>query len=279
MVLRMRFWCFAVAVVGLVATLAPAETPEPADGVFAVRPYGPGGHYYANFGYYCADPTQKVYPEGGRLCRLNRQTGEVTVLVDDPTGGVRDPHVHYDAGKILFSYRRGGTEHFHLYEVNVDGSGLRQLTDRPLDDVEPTYLPDGDIVFCSSRCNRWEACWKVPVAILYRSDGDGKNVRMFSSNAVTENTPAVLPDGRVLYTRWEYNDRSQLCYHHLWTVSLDGTGQMAYFGNMHPTGMVSNIASRSDNVVTYSNVPGAVAMLDAKPIPDSRSIVAIFSPS
>ena len=121
---------------------------------------------------------------------------------------------------------------------------MRQLTDGPFDDIEPTYLPDGDIVFCSSRCNRWVVCWKVPVAILYRCDADGGNIRMLSSNAVTENTPAVLPDGRLLYTRWEYVDRSQLCYHHLWTINPDGTGQMTYFGNMHPTGMPYNLAGR-----------------------------------
>ena len=179
---------------------------------------------------------------------------------------------------MLFSYRPGGTEYYHLYEMNVDGTGLRQLTDGPYDDIEATYLPDGDIVFCSSRCRRWVACWKVPVANLHRCRGDGSNIRMFSSNAVTENTPAVLPDGRLLYTRWEYNDRSQLAYHHLWTVNLDGTGQMTYFGNMYPTGMSSNIAARNGNVVRYNNVPGAEAMLDSKPIPGTRSVVSIFSP-
>ncbi len=257
---------------------AAAEETGAAEVIFAARPFGPDGHYYANFGYYCADPSEKAYAEGGQLCRLDLRTGEVKVLLDDPTGGVRDPTLHYDAEKILFSYRKGGTEHYHLYEIDVDGTELRQLTDGPFDDVEPIYLPNGDLVFCSSRANRWVACWKVPVAILYRCDADGHNVRMMSSNAVTENTPSVLLDGRLLYTRWEYNDRSQLCYHHLWTTSLDGTGQMTYFGNMHPTGMASNIAHRSGNVVRYNNVPGAVAMLDAQPIPGTRNIVAIFSP-
>ena len=160
----------------------------------------------------------------------------------------------------------------------MDGTDLRQLTDGPHDDIEPTYLPDGDIVFCSSRCNRWVACWKVPVANLHRCDSNGDNVRMISSNAVTENTPAVLPDGRLLYTRWEYNDRSQLAYHHLWTVNRDGSGQMTYFGNMYPTGTPSNIAARNGSVVNYNNVPGAEAMLDSKPIPGTRSVVSIFSP-
>ena len=256
-----------------------SAAPELDDVIFAVRPYGPDGHYYANFGYYCADPKQKVYPVGGRLCRLNLATGKVTVLLDDPAGGVRDPQVHYGARKVLFSYRKGGTEHYHLYEIDVDGGPPRQLTDGPFDDIEPTYLPDGDIVFCSSRCRRWVLCWKVPVAILYRCGPDGRNIRMLSSGAATENTPAVLPDGRVLYTRWEYVDRSQLCYHHLWTVNPDGSGQMAFFGNMHPMGVSQPIASRSGPVVLYRNVPGAVAMLDAKPIGRTGKVVAVFSPS
>lgn len=246
--------------------------------VFAERPFAEDGHYYANFGYYCQEPEKKAYPVGGRLCRMNLRTGKVTALVEDLQGGVRDPQMHYDGKKILFSYRNGGEDQYHLYEINVDGTGLRQLTDGPYDDIEPTYLPDGQIVFCSSRCNRWVMCWKVPVAILYKCDADGKNIKMLSSNAVTENTPSVLPDGRILYTRWEYIERSQLAYHHLWTINPDGSGQMAYYGNMHPTGKHYNLASQTKNLVTYQNVPGDVAMLDAKPIPGTNQVLSIFSP-
>ena len=247
--------------------------------IFATRSYGPDGHYYANFGYYSADPNRKAYPtDGGALWRLNVRTGERKAMLRDDRGGVRDPQVHYDGRKILFSYRKGGSEHYHLYEINIDGTALRQLTDGPYDDIEPTYLPGGGIAFCSSRCNRWVMCWHVPVAILFRCDGDGRNIRMLSSNAVTENTPAVLNDGRLIYTRWEYNDRSQLAYHHLWTMNPDGTGVMTFYGNMHPTGMPYNIARRQGNVVAYENVPGSWAMLDARPIPGTDKIIASFSP-
>jgi hypothetical protein len=247
--------------------------------VYATRAYGPDAHYYANFGYYSSDPEQKVYAQGGgALWRLNLRTGERKALLRDDQGGLRDPHVHYDGQKVLFSYRRGNSDHFHLYEIGLDGSDLRQLTDGPYDDIEPTYLPDGGIAFCSSRCNRWVMCWSTPVAILYRCDADGSNIRPLSSNAVTENTPAVLWDGRLLYTRWEYVDRSQLAYHHLWTMNPDGTGIMTFFGNMHPTGRHYQLANRQGNVVTYDNVPGDVAMLDARPIPRTRKVVAIFSP-
>ncbi len=232
------------------------------DIVFAVRKIVPE-HWYANFGYYASDRgksyfgnSNTLYRDGGRLCRLNLASGQVTVLLDDPQGGVRDPQVHYDANKILFSYRKGGTANYHLYEINADGTDLRQLTDGPYDDIEPSYLPDGDIVFVSSRCQRWVNCWLTQVAVLYRCDAEGRNLRALSSNNEQDNTPWPLPDGRMLYTRWEYVDRSQVDYHHLWVVNPDGTSQMVFYGNLHPS----------------------TVMIDAKPIPGTDKIVASFSP-
>ena len=236
--------------------------------IFALR-RGGRDHWYGNFGYYSDSKVTKAdyspyetegrriaYGDGGKLCRLNLKTGRVKLLVDDAKGGVRDPAVHYDGKKILFSYRPGGTHFYHLYEINIDGTGLKQLTRGPFDDIEPTYMPDGSIIFVSSRCKRWVQCWLTQVAVLYRCDGDGGNLRPISANVEHDNTPWPLPDGRILYQRWEYVDRSQVDYHHLWTANPDGTGQMVYYGNMHP----------------------ATVMIDAKPIPDTQKVVAIFSP-
>ena len=63
----------------------------------------------------------------------------------------------------------------------------------------------------------------------------GQNIEPISANTEHDNTPWVLPDGRLLYTRWEYVDRSQVEFHHLWTMNPDGTGQMVYYGNQRPT--------------------------------------------
>ena len=207
--------------------------------VFAVRAQGQDPHWYANFGHWSSDPARMMYGGGGaQLCRLNLRTKELTVLLDDARGSIRDPRVHYDARKVLFSYRKGDSRQYNLYEMDLSTRRRRRITDWAFDDIEPTYLPDGDIVFCSSRCNRWVQCWHTQVAILYRCDGDGGNVRPISSNVEHDNTPAVLPDGRILYTRWEYVDRSQVDFHHLWTINPDGTGQMAFFGNMHARTLV-----------------------------------------
>ncbi len=224
--------------------------------VFALRQPGKDGHWYANFGYYADDEDRLTYGDGGKLCRLHVPSGRVTTLLEDAEGAVRDPVVHYDARKVLFSYRPAGTRYYHLYEMELDSGQMRQLTDGPYDDIEPCYLPDETIVFVSSRCKRWVQCWLTHVAVMYRCEADGSRLRPISANVEHDNTPWPLPDGRLLYTRWEYVDRSQVDYHHLWTSNPDGTGQMVYYGNLHP----------------------GTVMIDAKPIPGTDRVVAIFSP-
>jgi hypothetical protein len=223
--------------------------------VFAVRSVIPE-HWYANFGYFSPDADRKCYGKGGRLCRLNLRTGKLTMLVDDPEGAVRDPCVAYDGQRIVFSYRPGGTDTYHLWGIRADGTGLRQLTSGAYDDIEPSWLPDGGIAFVSARARRWVQCWLTQVASIHRCDADGRNVRQLSANLEHDNTPWPLPDGRILFMRWEYVDRSQVHYHHLWTMNPDGTGQTGFFGNLHPGDVY----------------------IDAKPIPGTDRVVLIRSP-
>jgi len=226
--------------------------------VFATRGVGNDGHWYANFGYHVNNDAQMMFgqPLGGRLCRLDLRTGKVSTILDDPAGGVRDPQLSYDARRILFSYRKAPSRYYHLYEIDLDGKNLRQITNGPRDDLEPIYLPGGDILFCSSRCNRWVQCWFTQVATMYRCGPDGSNIHPVSCNIEQDNTPWMMPDGRVLYMRWEYVDRSRVQYHHLWTANPDGTSAMVYFGNMH----------------------AGTVMLDAKPIPGTSKVISVFSP-
>ncbi|UDQ98907.1 hypothetical protein AAEX28_02185 [Lentisphaerota bacterium WC36G] len=228
--------------------------------VFCTRGYNNGdGHWYANFGYYFDNINRKVYAEGGGLHKYNIETKEVTTLIDAKQGTVRDPQVHYNGKKIIFSYRKDGSGVFHLYEINTNGSGLKQLTDGIYDDIEPSYFPGGSIVFISGRGKRWVNCWIVQVGTLFKCDADGKNIRELSANIEHDNTPWPLPDGRILYTRWEYVDRSQVTFHHLWTANPDGTNQQIYFGNQ-PT------------------IPKCL-LIDAKPLSQkSDKVLALLSP-
>jgi hypothetical protein len=251
-----RVFPWLLASASLLSGSFSAAVPELKEIVFAVRKPGDDAHWYANFGYYGPDEKRTAYRPGGRLCKLDLATGRVRTLIDDPQGGIRDPVLHHDAKRILFSWRKGANPFHHLYECDLDGSNLRQLTDGPWDDIEPCILPEGDIVFVSTRCKRWVNCWLTQVATLHRCKPDGSGIHPISANIEHDNTPWPLPDGRILFQRWEYIDRSQISFHHLWSANPDGTNVMPYFGNEKP----------------------GILMIDAKPIPGTDEIVALFSP-
>jgi mono/diheme cytochrome c family protein len=268
---KMKRYCFGTALIAALFILFSATSSDTdmldsfrrtqmkdiSKIVFAVRADGIDEHWYANFGYYADNENRRPAPNpGGKLCLYDLDTKNLSVLINDSTGSVRDPQLNYEATKILFSYRAGESKNYHLHEINLDGTGLKQLTDGDFDDIEPTYTADGSIIFVSTRAKRWVNCWLTQVAILYGCDADGGNIHPLSGNIEQDNTPCPLPDGRILYTRWEYVDRSQVDYHHLWTMNPDGTRQMVFFGNQ---------------------LPGTL-YIDARPIPESQSIVSIFSP-
>jgi len=231
--------------------------------VFVTRKMPKDGHWYANFGYYAWDENNKLFEEGSSLCKLNIKTDQLEILFKDEKGTFRDPQLHYDGKNILFSYRKGGEEHFHLYETDTDGSFLKQLTSGPFSDIEPTYLPDDDIIFVSTRCECWVNCWSTQVATLHRCKSDGSEITKLSSNIEHDNTPWVLSSGQIAYTRWEYVDRSQVHFHHLWVMNPDGSRQTVLYGNQ--TSVFEN--------------PGSCLLIDAKPVPWSNdTILATYSP-
>jgi hypothetical protein len=204
--------------------------------VFATRLIYDDPHWYANIGYYCDDENHKAFagnglPDESKLYLLETETGQINVLLDGKGGGIRDPHVRYDGRTVLFSYRPAGTDYYNLYEMQTDGTGLRRVTDGPYDDFEAAYLPTDDIVFVSTRCKRWVGCWMTQVGTMFRCDRQGGNIYPLSFNLEHDNTPAMLQDGRIIYTRWEYVDRSQVGYHQLWAMNPDGTNVAAFYGN------------------------------------------------
>ncbi len=127
--------------------------------------------------------------------------------------------------------------YFHLYEINTDGSNLKQLTFGPYDDLMGEYLPDGDIVFCSTRRQGYSRCFGPQFSrrwhsyTLHRMRADGSGIRRLSHNDVNEWFPTVSNDGRVLFARWDYIDRDAVTHQNLWSSRPDGTDPVAEWGN------------------------------------------------
>ncbi len=201
--------------------------------------------------------TEKFEP-GGALKLLNLSEGKATDLISPGAEGlIRDPDVAFDGKKVLFSWRKNIQDGYHVYEVQADGSGVRQLTSLSgVSDIDPAYLPNGDIVFSSSRQPKFCMCNRHIMANLYRMEGDGANPHPIGRSTLFEGHSVVLDDGRILYDRWEYVDRNFGDAQGLWTVNPDGTNHMIYWGN-------------------NTKNPGGV--IDARPIPGTGSVLAVLA--
>ncbi len=157
--------------------------------------------------------------------------------------------------------RHGASEPVHIYEIQTNGTALRQITDHPFNsDVEPAYLPNGDIVFCSDRANFGSQCsgsflQNKKIVNLYRSAADGSNIRVFHNNKDFDRYPHVMDNGLILYTRWEYQERHLWQTHNLWTTRPDGT--------------------MTDPIYKEHINSGPMALRDARQIRGSHKLVAI----
>jgi len=161
-----------------------------------------------------------------------------------PSGSVLSADLSFDGRQIVFAHTRNPGSpkarwewtpelSYHLYLMNADGTGLRQLTDGPDDDIHPRFLPDGGIAFISTRRGGYCRCGArpVPTYTLHRVEPDGSGLTRLSHHETNEWTPAVTNDGRLVYTRWDYVDRHTNLAHSLWTSLPDGSNPAVLFGN------------------------------------------------
>ncbi|MBM3335401.1 hypothetical protein FJY63_12130, partial [Candidatus Sumerlaeota bacterium] len=162
-----------------------------------------------------------------------------------PRGNYTTLALSYDARTIYFAFaERAPTKPdfysperrcFHVFAIAANGAHLRQLTDGPNDDFDPCPLPDGGIAFMSTRRGGFGRChnpWEpLPSYTLHRMDASGHNARALSFHETNEWHPSVLNDGRIVYARWDYVDRSAANFHGLWTSNPDGSNPSDLWGN------------------------------------------------
>jgi formylglycine-generating enzyme required for sulfatase activity len=158
-----------------------------------------------------------------------------TVFKPPATHMLQHPELHFDAQKLLFSMP-GPNGAFQVFEVRLDGSHLRQITRDTAGDVDngdPCYLPDGRIVFNSTRMFAGVPCedGESYISGLCLTDAEGNRTRMLTFDQESNWYPSLLHDGRVLYTRYEYANVSHQFGRRLFHMNPDGSSQMEYYGS------------------------------------------------
>ena len=239
---------------------------------------------------------------GGALSVLSLADGTVTDIAPQLGNGIFDRYdLSFDAQRILFDYKPPKPQGYRIYEIGVDGRGLRQVTQAPSDeetriatyascsreelaknpgryghwsdDMHPCYLPDGGMAFTSTRVERSVLCGghSLTVPSLHRVNADGTGLTLLSHGALSEFCPTMMNDGRILYNRWEYVDKGAGAVQSLWTMFPDGSQSEEVYGNNITTPAVFNqarhVPGRNDLVVCLGsghspgNV-GAIVLVD-----------------
>ncbi len=223
-------------------------------------------------------------------------------------GNVLEPRLSYDGKRVVFSYVEcpdgpldpakvsnadpADRNFYHLWEVNVDGTGLRRLTDGAFDDLMPCYLPDGGIAFVSTRRMGYARCFgaqfsaRWDVYTLHRMNGDGSGVRTLSYHDTNEWFPTVSNTGHVLYARWDYIDRDAVTHQNLWASRPDGTNPLAVWGNATPkphcTFQPQPIPGSGKIVFTasahHSIAGGPITIVDPSVAPDGEEALERITP-
>ncbi len=216
------------------------------------------------------------------------------VLLKDklPEGSVLHPDLSFDGRRVLFSFcdhtiTDGKQRRFLIYETDTNGSRVRQLTgtdDDPMEgwegrqtvlieDFDPCYLPDGGFAFVSTRSQSFGRCHGsryVPTYLLFRAAGDGSGIRQLSFGEANEWDPAVMHNGRIIYTRWDYINRHDVRFQSLWTIAPDGTSTAHFYGNYSPSPCMTAEAQAvpgSHQIVTtatahHSYTTGSIILVD-----------------
>lgn len=156
----------------------------------------------------------------------------------------------YDAGTMLFAWTEAGQfsdekygnyvwkpeSTFHIFKaaLNINGlaGDLTQMTDGPVNDFDPCFLPNGRIVFISERRGGFGRCHgrPVPTYTLHSMMPDGSDIIPLSYHETNEWHPSVDNNGMIIYARWDYVDRDDEIQS-LWLTYPDGRDARSYHAN------------------------------------------------
>lgn len=170
------------------------------------------------------------------LLDMNDLAAPMKEVVKGPRGSyIGDISLHWDADRCLVTaLSENGT--WQVFECTLEDGKLRQVTPDmggDVDNVEGCYVPDGSTIFVSSASMMGIPCIGGAglVGNLYRVEEDGKTVRQLTFEQDNDWDPTILPNGRVMYLRWEYVDIPHYYSRYVFTMNPDGTNQVEHYGS------------------------------------------------
>ncbi len=241
----------------------------------------------------------------GRKLYLLDATGpdaEPKLLLDVGKGVIGSPSVSYDGRTIYIAMAAEGESFFHIYRIPVEGGTPTRLTEGPFHDIDPAELPDGRIVFTSTRIGCFEEYHNPPSRSLFVMDADGENIEPITFTLIFDNEPKVTADGRIAFIRTDnFFDRAKV-ETQIHVVHPDGSGGTTEIGAFVgadygvrlrrygygspaplPDGRLACISNRGNFICTpgaleptYKRLPGGLG--DLAPLPDSRLLATILRP-
>lgn len=228
---------------------------------------------------YVVTDSGPAYRPGRNLYVLRppRPDGTVTPLTEFPDGYVAEHELSWDAGHVIFCRRGQEDPWWHVWRINLDGSGLEPLTHGPYHDVGPVYLPDGRIVFTTTRGGIRDEYHGYPCTALWVMNADGSDLHPIATNIGRDNEPAILADGRIVFSRLEVfysRNKTELTLH---AIHPDGTKDVVLYGPERRQFWRSldhgprTPADGQEAPLTHR----VLRMTQPQPMPDGRSIVVV----
>ncbi len=164
------------------------------------------------------------------------------------TGGFEsaaDPEISFDGTRILFAGRRKAGDPWCVWEMSSDGTGARQVTCGPGEARRPVYLPTmytlnptatdtwEQIAFVGTLPGETNEAGMGPHTALYACTREGTHLRRLTYNLSSDDDPAVLPDGRLVFASWQRHslERGRLGRVALFAVQTDGVDLMIFAGD------------------------------------------------
>jgi hypothetical protein len=179
------------------------------DIVFTSRAQYTKDHHNTATLFHTNEINTKSFTPGGAMKILSLGSNKIKTLIETKDGIVRDPEISFDGKSLVFSMRNNIDEDYSIYEYDLSRGAYKRLTNtKGVSDIDPLYLPNGEIVFTSTRNPKYCMCNVHIMGNLFKMKADGSDIIQIGNSSLFEGHSTLLDDGRILYDRWEYLDRN-----------------------------------------------------------------------